>query len=306
MAEKIDVLGLGCTAIDDFLYVPRYPMADEKVRVDGRRRECGGLTATALVAAARLGSRCVFAGTLGDNELSEFVLYRLSQEGVDVSHVFRKPESQPIHSTVIVNDSDQSRTVLYDTMNSFGAQAGWPGEEVIRAGRVLFVDHYGIEGMIRAAEIARNCEIPVVADFEADDAPRFSDLLGLVDHLILSASFATKLTGRSDPADMARELWLDNRAAVVITNGDRGCWCLGSASSDPVHYAAYKVRTVDTTGCGDVFHGAYASALARGVNLNDRMHFAAATAAIKATRRGGQAGIPSRAEVERFIEERNQ
>ena len=233
-----------------------------------------------------------------------FVLDRLRDEGVDISYVFRKPVAQPIHSVIIVDESDQSRTILYDITNSFGAQAEWPTEEVIRAASVLFVDHYGVEGMIRAANIARDCDIPVVADFERDDVSGFTELLKLVDHLVLSSSFARKLTGRSDPVDMVRDLWSDDRAAVVITDGDRGCWYLGSAWSDPSHYAAYEVSSIDTTGCGDVFHGAYASALARGLNLNHRIRFASASAAIKATRRGGQEGIPSRGEVERFIEER--
>jgi sugar/nucleoside kinase (ribokinase family) len=60
---------------------------------------------------------------------------------------------------------------------------------------------------------------------------------------------------------------------------------------------------VDTTGCGDVFHGAYASALARGLSLAERVRFAAAAAALKATRPGGQAGIPTRPEVEAFLQE---
>ena len=70
-----DVLGLGCAAVDDLLYVDVYPKtADVKVRVRRRERQCGGLTATALVAAARLGSRCAYAGILGGDENSQFIL----------------------------------------------------------------------------------------------------------------------------------------------------------------------------------------------------------------------------------------
>ena len=305
MIERFDVLGLGCVTIDEFLYVPRFPKTDEKMQVNQRGRQCGGLTATALVAASRLGARCQFAGTLGDNELSQFVLDQLNQEGVGVTHVFRKADAQPIHAVIIVDESDQSRTILYDNSSSLGSQDEWPAEEVIRATRVLFVDHYGVEGMVRAARIARDVHIPVVADFERLDFPGFPKLLELVDHLVLSSSFASKLTGRTDPAVMAKELWSNDRTAVIITCGDQGCWHLDSASDEPQHTAAYQVNSVDTTGCGDVFHGAYASALARRLDLHDRIHFASAAAAMKATRRGGQTGIPSRVEVERFIEERD-
>jgi sugar/nucleoside kinase (ribokinase family) len=59
---------------------------------------------------------------------------------------------------------------------------------------------------------------------------------------------------------------------------------------------------VDTTSCGDVFHGAYASALAWGLGLDERVRLACAAAALKATRPGGQAGIPTRAAVESFLQ----
>src|SRR5207253_1049385 len=82
MTPTFDILGLGCVAIDDLLYVDSYPLADTKVQVRRRERQCGGLTGTALVAAARLGSKCAYAGTLGEDELSQFVLDRLAGEGI--------------------------------------------------------------------------------------------------------------------------------------------------------------------------------------------------------------------------------
>jgi sulfofructose kinase len=100
------------------------------------------------------------------------------------------------------------------------------------------------------------------------------------------------------------DLWSDDREVVVVTCGDRGCWWLDRGDvTIPRHLPAYPVTVADTTGCGDVFHGAYASALARGAGVAERLRFASAAAAIKATRLGGQAGIPSRDEVERFQKE---
>ena len=305
MTKPFDILGLGCTTIDELFYVPHYPPADGKVRVNQRRRQCGGLTATALVAAARMGAECVFAGTLGENELSRFVLSHMQDEGIDISQVYHKPHAQPIHSVIIVDESNQSRTILYDTANSYGAQDNWPDKGTIQSARVLFVDPYGIDGMIRAARVCRDSGIPIVADFESQEFPRFFELFDLVDHLIVSSSFANSLTGKSNPGEMARQLWSAKRQAVIVTDGERGCWCVTDRTVDrPSHCAAYGVETVDTTGCGDIFHGAYAAALARGLGLDDRIRFAAAAAAIKATRHGGQAGIPTRGEVEQFIEQR--
>jgi len=303
-ALALDVLGLGCTAIDDLLYVASYPVADTKMRVRHRERHCGGLTATALVAAARLGSRCAFAGVLGEDELSRFVVNRFVEEQIEVGYVRRRAEARPVYALIIVDESTKTRTILYDIEGAFGADPQWPAEEVIRAARVLFVDQFGMEGMTRAARIARQAGIPVVADLESDEYPGFAGLVELVDHLIVSCGFAARLSGQSDPAKAARQLWRADRRATVVTAGDRGCWYLGESAAEVRHQPAFAVDVVDTTGCGDVFHGAYASALARGLELEDRIRFAAATAALKATRRGGQAGIPKRPVVEEFLRER--
>jgi sugar/nucleoside kinase (ribokinase family) len=298
----IDVLGLGCVAVDDLLYVTAYPPADAKEQVQRRERQCGGLTATALVAAARLGARCAYAGVLGFDADSQFVVDCFQREQIDVTHLVRRSDARPIRSTIIVDESRQTRNIFFDLSGSVGATPDRPAAEVIRSSRILFVDHYGLEGMIRAARIARAAGIPVVADLERDEWSGFAELLGLVDHLIVSRRFAAQLTGTDHPAAATERLWHAERQAVVVTCGDDGCWYRGAAAdAAPRHQPAFPVATVDTTGCGDVFHGAYASALARDLDLRERIRFASAAAALKATRRGGQAGIPSRQETEAFL-----
>jgi len=100
------------------------------------------------------------------------------------------------------------------------------------------------------------------------------------------------------------QLWSNDRNTVVVTGGEKGCWY--RSADDPVsvhHHRAFAVKTVDTTGCGDVFHGVYAAALAQQLPLEERIRLASAAAAIKATHSGGQAGIPLREDLERFLAE---
>ena len=299
MNKTIDILGLGYTAVDELLYVDAYPAADSKMPVRRRRRQCGGLTATALVAAARLGCRCAYAGTLGDDEHSRFVLQRFDDEGIDMTHVRRRPDARPVCSTIIVDQGRQTRTILFDLDGVVGVDSSWPPEDVIRTARVLLVDNCGVEGMIRAARIARDAGIPVVADFESAEDPRFPRLLALADHLILSREFAFKVSGERDPALAARSLWAPDRRAAVVTCGKDGCWYASDQQPGIArHQPALAVEAVDTTGCGDVFHGAYAAALVHGRTVPDAVRFASVAAGLKATRRGGQAGIPTRAVVE--------
>lgn len=296
-----DVLGLGCTAVDDLVYVSGYPPADTKLQVNRRERHCGGLTATALVAAARLGCRAAYAGTLGDDPDSAFVRETFAREGVDTRHVVRRRGARPVRSVIVVDESAGTRTILYDVRDANGAHLRLPARDLIERSRVLLVDRFGVPGMIRAARIARSAGRAVVADLEYRQLPRFAELQALADHLIVSEGFACELTGAADAAEAVTRLWRDDRAVVVVTGGERGCWWRDEASPEPQHLPAFRVAAVDTTGCGDVFHGAYAAALAKGLPLAERLRVAAAAAALKATQPGGQRGIPTWQGLQRFL-----
>lgn len=298
-----DLLGLGAVAVDDLIYVDHYPVADAKAHVLRTERQCGGLTATALVAAARMGSRCAYAGVLGTDEISDLAVRRMEEEGIDLRHLQRRAEARTIHSFIMVDGGRNTRNVFADSNGVMGAAPDWPAEEVIASAAVLFVDHFGLPGMIRAARVARRAGRPVVADFERVSGPEFSELVGLVDHLILSWSFAEKLTGSSNPGEAVERLWTDDRQVVVVTVGKDGCWYRAVEADGMEHFPAFPVGAVDTTGCGDVFHGVYASALARELPVRECIRRASAAAAIKAMSPGGQAGIPTRAQLEEFLRE---
>jgi ribokinase len=300
---KTEVLGLGAVAVDEILHVDHYPAADAKAQVRRRERRCGGLAATALVAAARLGCRCAYAGVLGTDDASTFAAQCMEQEGIDLSQAQCRTDAQIIRSAIIADLGAGTRNIFFDLNGVVGAGDDWPPEEFIHNTRVLLVDNIGMAGMIRAAHLARKAGVPVVADLEDDSAPGFTELLGLVDHLVLSHEFALRYTGEREPARAAQQLWQPDRALVAITCGAAGCWVV--SGGQPVPHPAFAVETVDTTGCGDVFHGAYAAGLALGLDLNACLRLASATAALKASRRGGQESIPKRAEVDRFIKERS-
>jgi ribokinase len=297
--ERIDILGLGAVAVDDFVYVEAYPPANTKARVLDRERQCGGLTATALVAAARLGCRCAYAGLVGTDEASEFVLEAMTRAGIDVSSAGRRSDRRIYHSTIIVDRLGQ-RTLLSDGQNVEGAGDDWPAEEILCACGVLFVDHTAPGRMARAARVARAAGIPVVADIERGEAGRIDELVRIVDHLVVPEEFACAATGLDDAGSAAVSLMRGDRQAVVVTCGERGSWLVGRDVSLR-RQEAYSVHAVDTTGCGDVFHGAYAAGLVKGLDLPSSVRLAGAAAALKATRRGGQAGCPTLVEVESFL-----
>ncbi len=299
--RTLDVLGIGCTAVDELLFVPRYPGRDSRQPLNRRERHCGGMAATALVAAARLGASTAYAGVLGDDEDSRFVRDALLREKVDLSYLTLRRNARPVRAWVVVEEETGTRTILYDVSGAKGADPRRPPRALIESARVLLIDRWGMEGMLRAARIARDAGVAVVGDLENFRVPRFDQLLALPDHLIVPEAFVRNYFKEKSLAAGMRRLWRDGRKVVVATQGRRGCLVMQAADAKPVRFPAVEAPVIDTTGCGDVFHGAYAAALARGMPLHDRITLASGAAAMKAGEPGGQKGIPTLRELRRFL-----
>jgi len=303
MQATWDVLGCGVVSVDDLVYLATYPPANTKARILGRDRQGGGLTGTALVAAARLGARAAFGGVLGYDELSLVAIAELEREGVDCSPMLRRPEARPCHSTVIVGRDTGSRNVFFSREGVMTPRPEEVTPELVRRCRVLFVDHLDLDVACHMAAAAAAVGVPVVADIEWKQYQRAEELFARIQHLIIPEHFALELTGAATTAEAVARLGTAERPCTAATAGERGCWF--AVRGGPVqHQPAFPVAAVDTTGCGDVFHGAYAACLARGLGVAESIRFASATAAIKATRPGGgRPGIPRWDEVERFLGE---
>src|SRR5262249_19088568 len=98
MYKRWDVLGIGSATVDDLLFLPAFPIPDTKNRLERIERYGGGLVATGLVAASRLGTRTAFAGVLGEDDTSQWVESDLAREGIDISPVVRRMDACPIHA----------------------------------------------------------------------------------------------------------------------------------------------------------------------------------------------------------------
>jgi sugar/nucleoside kinase (ribokinase family) len=300
------ILGLGTVAVDDLLHVPEYPSADGKAPILATGRSCGGQVGTALAAAARLGASTEWAGTLGRDPLSRFLLQAFARSGVGTRRLARRERARPIHSVIVEERAGGTRTIFFDRAGVQPFPLALIRPRLLRGADVLLVDQLGEEACLRAARLARRLAIPVVGDFEWKDRPRMADLLAATDHLLLSREFALGLTGVSSPAAAARELHRRHpRACTAVTDGREGCHFVTRASFPAVlHLAAFRVRAVSTTGCGDVFHGAYAVALAEGQPPEAALRFAAAASALYASRPNGWEHLPDRHEVSALLASR--
>jgi sugar/nucleoside kinase (ribokinase family) len=302
---EIDVLGYSAFAVDDVYEIASFPHPGAKTHIRRVGRFGGGQCAMALAAAARLGMNCYFGGVLGRNELSDFAREVLRNEGIVFAEHPDRPDARPYHSIVLVDADTGERTILADAdgVHRIGPEDVDP--QWVARSRVLLVDHTGPQGTLRACQLAKSMGVPIVSDLERFDDEAVREAARISDHLIMSASGAFQLCGKADPAGAAVALAATPRALTAVTAGADGCWFVAGGSPGELrHQPAFEVTARNTTGCGDVFHGAYAACLVWGMMPAAAIAFASAAAAIKATGGAGPAGIADRATVERFLRER--
>ena len=155
-----------------------------------------------------------------------------------------------------------------------------------------------MEANLTAARWAREAGITVVLDADVVK-PHIPELLELTDYIVASERFAREFTGETDVKRAAGRLLRDGVTAVVVTAGDQGSFC--ASREIEFHCPAFQVKVVDTTGAGDVFHGAFDFGLLRGWDLQRTIRFASAVAAMTCRHPGGRAGIPALGEALAFL-----
>lgn len=301
--KRIDILGLGTACIDDFLIVETFPKINEKIPVLEVDRRCGGLTGTALVAASRLGCKCGQVIRLDDREISNFIRDALVKEGMTLFEQNPEGGVTPYHSVIIVEKSTGERSILgrppHNTVPDFGEREF----ALLDRTSAVYVDFYFAAKTRGIVAAARDKGLPVIGDFEGVSEGS-AELMTLVDHLIVPLAFAQSVTNAAGPVETAAALARQpGRAVACVTDGERGSWYATGDRPDEVrHFPAFVITDlVDTTGCGDVFHGAYAASLVQGYPLDERIRRAAGTAALKAKKLGAQQGAPTTAELEAFL-----
>jgi sulfofructose kinase len=237
---------------------------------------------------ARLGGSVAFWGRGGDDAAGHDMRAALASEGIDVENFRLFENGRSSVSGIIVDTSGERQIVNFRGL--FPEAANWlPLPDVAHACAAL-ADPRWVDGAVALFGKARALGIPTVLDGDVADADIFNRLLPLTDHAVFSEPALAAFAGSADDAALAG-LSRFGCKVIAVTRGENGVsW---HANAEAHRQAAYPVDVVDTTGAGDVFHGAYAFSIGAGLAVSDAMAFAAATAALKCTRSGGRIGIPS-------------
>jgi sulfofructose kinase len=288
-ARGIRVICLGLSALDQVWRVEGlFGGGSEKIRSLEYTTVGGGMAANAAVAAARLGGATAFWGRGGDDAAGHEMRRALSSEGVDVAQFRLFPGGRSSVSGIIVDRSGERQIANF--RGQFPTEADWlPLDELSGVSAVL-ADPRWPEGAIALFGKARALGIPTIFDGDMADASVFEALLPLTDHAVFSEPALAGFAGSASDEALAKTARFKCRVAAV-TRGEAGVsWYEDGGLK---HLAAYPVDVIDTTGAGDVFHGAYAFAIGGGLAVLDAMSFASAAAALKCMRPGGRAGIPT-------------
>jgi sulfofructose kinase len=288
-AARARIICLGLSALDQVWRVDRsFSGQSEKIRSLDYSTLGGGMAANAAVTVARLGGAIAFWGRGGDDTAGREMHSSLAAEGIDVANFRLFPDGRSSVSGIIVDRSGERQIVNFRGI--FPEAADWlPLDEVAQASAVL-ADPRWVEGAIALFGKARTLGIPTVLDGDVADAEVFERLLPLTDHAIFSEPALASFAGSADDAGLSKLARFDCRV-IAVTRGSEGVsWYENGCLQ---RRAAHPVSVVDTTGAGDVFHGAYVLAIGAALEVGDAMAFASAAAALKCTRSGGRAGIPS-------------
>ncbi len=285
-----DVVGLGCACLDFLGIVPRLPAGDEQIWMSDSTQQGGGMVSTALVTLSRLGASTAFVGKTGNDMAGRVVKEEFDLFGVDATHLGRvQGESTPI-SMILVDAPTGERAIM-----AGGTTVALPAAEVpaelVSSAKYLHLDNTNRRAALTAARLARDSGVPVVLDADSVSPPEDLEvLLHLTDYLIASRVFSEALTGQADPSEAAKALSSYGPAVTVVTVGEEGSHTLAGGRS--FHTPAFPVGVVDTTGAGDVYHGAFIFGLLQGWEVEKTAEFASAVAAMSCTRLGGRTGIP--------------
>ena len=286
---EFDVVGVGLNATDTLILGPRFPAYAGKEPFVDEMYSPGGQVASAMVACAKLGLRTKYIGTVGDDERGRIQIDSLQGTGINLDHVQIRKGCANQSAYIVIDQSTGERTVLWRRSDCLRLEPDEITPEMITCARLLHIDGHDTAAVGRAAAIARQHNIPVTVDVDTV-YHGFDKVLPNVDYLITSSEFPVRWTGEGDPF---RALILIQEEygmkVAAMTLGSFGS--IARMDGKFCYSPAFVVNCVDTTGAGDVFHGAYCYGVLQGLSMRDTLDLSNAMAALNCTAIGARGGI---------------
>lgn len=294
-----DVVGIGLNATDTLLIVPRFPAYAGKEPFDEEILSPGGQVASAMVTCARLGLRTKYIGTVGDDERGRIQMQSLLNSGINLDDVQIRRNCPNQSAYIVIDQTTGERTVFWRRPDCLRLDPSEIRPEMIANTRLLHIDGHDTQAVERAARIAKEHGIPVTVDVDTV-YHGFDRVLPHVDYLITSSEFPIRWTNERDPFRALEAMQEEYKMRVAgMTLGAHGS--MVRVDGRFYYSPAFVVNCADTTGAGDVFHGAFCYAVLEAMPIQRALDFSNAMAALNCTALGARGGIRPRADAEALM-----
>jgi len=292
--HTIDVVGVGINATDTIIRLPHFPAPDSKIEILSSDVRLGGHVASAMVACSRWGLRARYVGKIGDDDAGKLQIREMKRAGVAAHWIVASGTSSQI-AYILVDEPSGERTVLWKRDPKIALLPRDLKRNFISGSRVLLVDGHDTPAATRSAQWAREQETVVVADLD-NLYPGVEALLEFVDFPITSKEFPERLSGESDLLKSLPMIFLNFKFHLIAaTLGPGGVLAWDGARF--ILCPGFRVHAIDTTGAGDIFHGAFVYGLARRWPLKEILEFSCAAAALNCTVLGARGHIGTLHEI---------
>lgn len=289
---KYDIVGLGGTTVDHLNVVKEFPEVDHKTVPEYSSIQGGGQAATAIACAARLGFKTAFIGTVGEGAIGKFSKNTLKKEGVNTKCIVQQKGHAPALSSIIIEEGKATRTIIADRGELKHMPIQDKMYEVIKNSKIVHSDAHFPEENLKLVKFARENGVEVCMDAEPH-TPHSEDFVHHADLLIVSRSFVKDKYGE-DYENALNDFIGYGAKIAVITLASNGSIGMVKDDMKAIKVPEYPVEDiVDTTGAGDVFHGAFLCAYLKGWDLEKSMRFANICAGLKCKEIGGRKGMPT-------------
>jgi sulfofructose kinase len=287
------IVGLGLCVVDHAYVVEQLDLLEIRTRFTERLVSAGGTIGTALAQAASLGANVHVLSLLGDDADGHFVRRSLKGFGVKTGRLVLSPASATTAAVVLVERQTGERRFIVPDRRAL--ERGTPDFDLtpIVRNSILLVDGHFPKQALQAVRRARQVGATVIGDFHRP-SPVARRLLPYVDFPIVPFEFANHVCP-GDSRKVLLELARQYGGTPIVTLGEKGG--LYFAEGRVRRFASRRVRVVDTTGAGDVFHGAFAVGLSRGGSLPESIDLATRAASLCCTALGGSGRLMTRKEL---------